>query len=98
MCYYRVTLLCAAESRTGHSPGRPDHFHSGVTVVIYVVGNHYHVMSEDIENRIVGRFERRIEGSPDVSRRTVHALLDGQGDDDFGSDDELLETIVGLDR
>jgi len=51
-------------------------------------------MTNDIEKRILQQFEVRLEDSPEVSPRTIRALLDDDRESDFGDDDELLEEIL----
>lgn len=51
-------------------------------------------MTNDIETRILQQFEVRLEDTPEVTPRTIRALLDDDRDSDFGDDDELLEAIV----
>lgn len=53
-------------------------------------------MTDDIESRILQLFEVRLKREPEVSANTIDALVEDGRDSDFGDDDELLESIVGL--
>ncbi|WP_226007966.1 hypothetical protein [Natrinema salinisoli] len=53
-------------------------------------------MSQDITPRVLQLFKIKLKNHPDISAETVEGLLQEQGKNDFGDDDELLDTVVEM--